>query len=442
MCPLCTGSARIRPRPSVARLKKRELKSVLKSERRLAYRFFRALIFLPSKNRGGEEMPIIREYQSSSDRSARDRAAHNKKHRDLIKKNLPDLIAEESIITKKGDEKIKVPIKGIKEYRYVYSPGGPGVGQADKGKVKKGDVLKKGKGKAAGPGKKGKAGSEPGEDIYELETTVEEIIEMLFEELELPDMEKKKFRFIESEKRKKIKGRRKVGIKARLDKKRSAQERIKRKKAAERAKEEQEEEEEFPYHKEDLRYRHMVKTIKKESNAVVICIMDTSGSMDTMKKFLARSFYFLLYNFVRIKYKFVDLVFIAHHTEAKEVTEDEFFHKGESGGTRISFGYAKALEIIKKRYHPSLWNIYAFHCSDGENWDDDNRQALKLANQLCAVSNLFGYGEIKPGGQNWGSMIEILDKIEANNFAIVQIRNKEEVYPMFKKLLNKERVKE
>lgn len=406
----------------------------------------RALIFVApqycgDKNRGGKEMSIIiREYKSSSDRSARDRAAHRKKHRELIRKNLPDLVADESIITKRGNEKIKVRIRGIKEYRYIYGQEGPGVGQAKKGKVKKGDILKRGAGQ--GQGKGGKAGSEPGEDIYELETTVEEIRDMLFEELELPDMEKKKFRFIESEKRKKIKGRRKVGIKARLDKKKTAEERIKRKKAAERVKqEEQKEEEEFPFHKDDLRFRHMIKTRKRESNAVVVCIMDTSGSMDTMKKFLARSFYFLLYNFIKIKYQFVDLVFIAHHAEAKEVTEDEFFYKAESGGTLISSGYAKALEVIEKRYNPSLWNIYAFHCSDGENWVEDNPQALKLAKKLCDVSNLFGYGEIKPGGQRWGSMIEILDKIEADNFAIVQIRNKEEVWPMFKKLLKKERVK-
>ena len=90
----------------------------------------------------------------------------------------------------------------------------------------------------------------------------------------------------------------------------------------------------------------MVTDARKESNAVVLCIMDTSGSMDTMKKYLARSFFFLLYQFICTKYRNVEIVFIAHHTEAKEVTEEEFFHKGESGGTFISSGYQKALEII------------------------------------------------------------------------------------------------
>ena len=86
---------------------------------------------------------------------------------------------------------------------------------------------------------------------------------------------------------------------------------------------------------------------REESNAVVICIMDTSGSMDRLKKYLARSFFFLLYQFLCTKYKAVEIVFIAHHTQAKEVTEEEFFHKGESGGTLISSGYEKALDVIQ-----------------------------------------------------------------------------------------------
>ena len=127
--------------------------------------------------------------------------------------------------------------------------------------------------------------------------------------------------------------------------------------------------------------------------------MDTSGSMGTVKKYLARSFYFLLYQFIRQKYQNTEVVFIAHHTEAKEVTEQEFFHKVESGGTYISSGYRKALDLIEDRYHPSLWNIYAFHCSDGDNFYSDNERALQSAEELCQKCNLFGYGEIKPSGK-------------------------------------------
>ena len=125
---------------------------------------------------------------------------------------------------------------------------------------------------------------------------------------------------------------------------------------------------------------------REESNAVVVCIMDTSGSMDRLKKYLARSFFFLLYQFLCTKYKAVEIVFIAHHTQAKEVTEEEFFHKGESGGTLISSGYKKALDVIQQRYHPDHWNIYAFHCSDGDNFESDNEEAMKAAQASSARS--------------------------------------------------------
>ena len=103
----------------------------------------------------------------------------------------------------------------------------------------------------------------------------------------------------------------------------------------------------------DLTYRRLRQDTREESNAVVLCVMDTSGSMDRLKKYLARSFFFLLYQFVCTKYQNVQLVFIGHHTKAKEVSEDEFFHKGESGGTMISSGYKKALEIIHDRFPSS-----------------------------------------------------------------------------------------
>lgn len=384
-------------------------------------------------------MAIIREYESVSDRSAKDRRRHRQKVRQAIRDNITDIIADESIIGKSGDKIIKIPIRGLKEYRFVYGTNRPGAGQGQ-GESKPGDIIQRGK-EGQGPGDK--AGDQPGEDIYETEITLEELIDILFEDLMLPDMERKKLRYLITERKQKVKGRRKKGIRPRLDKKKSAETRIKRKKAAEKV-DKIKDDEDFPFHENDLRYRYVTTTKKKESSAVVICIMDTSGSMDTMKKYLARSFYFLLYQFVKTKYQNIDLVFIAHHTEAKEVTEEEFFHRGESGGTYISSGYKKALEVIEERYHSSLWNIYAFHCSDGENFSNDNDRAVKLAKQLCWTCNLFGYGEIKPNEKyDWGSMIKLFDKeIDADNFAIVKIRDKEDVYPMFKNLLNKERIKE
>src|SRR4029078_11823227 len=165
------------------------------------------------------------------------------------------------------------------------------------------------------------------------------------------------------------KGFRRKGIRVRLDKKRTARSRVKRKKASIKHHVGAAPPTRFPFLIDDLRYHHTVTDTRNESNAVVLCIMDTSGSMDTMKKYLARSFFFLLCQCLCTRYQNVEIVFIAHHTEAREVTEEEFFHKGESRGTFISSGYNKALEIINERYHPALWNVYVFRCPDSDHFE-------------------------------------------------------------------------
>jgi uncharacterized protein len=263
----------------------------------------------------------------------------------------------------------------------------------------------------------------------------------MFEDLELPDLERKRLREIPSDRSAKRKGYRQVGIRQRLDKRRTVRARVKRMLAT-RERDPAADERRFPFHDDDLMYKHLVTDVREESNAVVICIMDTSGSMDTMKKYLARCFFFLLYQFIRSKYRNVEIVFVAHHTEAKEVTEEEFFHKGESGGTIISSGYVKTLEIIAERYHPSLWNVYAFHCSDGDNFDTDNATALRSAKDLTDACNLFGYGEIKPMGSRAyeSSMLNVFRRLDADNFQTVLIERKEDVWTSFKALLAKERV--
>jgi len=387
---------------------------------------------------------IFRPYSSSdslrSDRSAGDRQRHRQKVRESIRDNISDLVAEESIIGKNKDKIIKVPIRGVKEYRFIYGDNTPGVGQGD-GNSEPGQVL----GRQQGEQGQDKAGDQPGVDYYETDVTLEELIEIMFEDLELPDMERKILREVMSERISKRKGYRKAGIRIRLDKKRTAISRIRRKLAVQRREgDEWDEDQRFPFHQDDMIYRHLETDTRPESNAVVFCIMDTSGSMDTMKKYLARSFFFLLYQFVCTKYRNVEIVFIAHHTEGKEVTEEEFFHRGESGGTFISSGYNKVLEIIQERYHPSLWNVYAFHCSDGDNFESDNPATLKAAKELCEVCNLFGYGEIKPLGSRYyeSSMLNIFRRLEMDNFQTVLIERKEDIWPSFKAFLAKERTRE
>ncbi len=387
---------------------------------------------------------VFRPYSESdalrSDRSAGDRVRHRQKVRDAIRENISDIVAEESIIGQSRDKIVKVPIRGIREYRFVYGEDEPGVGAGD-GETKPGQVIST---SDEGEGQAGTAGDRPGIDYYETEITLEELVDIMFEDLALPDMERKKLREIPEESARKRKGFRKVGIRVHLDKKRTAISRIRRKVATQKAISDEDEAPRFPFHRDDLKYRRLVRDIRMQSNAVVLCIMDTSGSMDTMKKYLARSFFFLLYQFVRTRYNNVDVVFIAHHTEAREVSEEEFFTKGESGGTMISSGYHKALEIIEERYHPSLWNIYAFHCSDGDNWSHDNAATLKSARALCEISNLFGYGEIKPlnSGYYGESLLKFFEKIKATNFQALLIEGKNDIWPSFKTFLSHEQVAE
>ncbi|MFQ5739003.1 MAG: YeaH/YhbH family protein [Acidobacteriota bacterium] len=442
---------------------------------------------------------VFREWQPSdaqrSDRSAGDRARHRQKIREAIRENIADIVSEESIIGQSGERIVKVPIRGLKEYQFAFGDNVPRVGQGD-GDTRPGQVLgseSSGKGMA-------KAGDRPGVDYYETEITLEELIDILFEDLELPYQERKKLRQTEVESKRKYLGYRRKDIRARLSLRRSAIERIRRLQKtrqsahllqrdvleAERKAESEEQlgqareaekhrlqaaqiqvrlEEmkrlldgirdpsypksavdpsspaRFPFRKGDMRFHHRRERPRPQSNAVVICIMDTSGSMDMTKKYLARTFFFLLHRFVSVKYDSVETVFVSHHTEAREVTEEEFFHKGESGGTFISSGYNKALEIIQDRYHPSLWNLYAFHCSDGDNFDSDNAKTLAAARQLCQLCNLFGYGEIKPHTASGyeSSLLEFFSKrIEADNFQTILIEKKEDVWPAFKGFLQHE----
>jgi len=386
---------------------------------------------------------IFRSYvptSQRSDRSARDRARHRQKIKDSIRDNIGDILAEESIIGRDRDKIIKVPIRSVKEYRFIYGDNSPGAAQGD-GNQKPGDVVDQGGQDGQGQGQG--AGSQAGVDAFETDITLEELIAIMFDDLELPELERKALKKVMSDDARKRKGHRKAGIRPRLDKRATARNRVRRMLSVKGARGEaiKEGEQRFPFHEDDMSYFHIAPTTREASNAVVFCIMDTSGSMGTVKKYLARSFYFLLYQFVRQKYANVEVVFIAHHTEAKEVPEGDFFHKVESGGTYISSGYRKALDIINDRYHPSLWNIYAFHCSDGDNFYSDNERALQAAEELCKVCNLFGYGEIKPSGSAYysGSMLEVFGQIQAQNFHMITIEKKEDLWEGFRSFLMKDK---
>lgn len=384
-------------------------------------------------------MAIIREYSTSGrERSAEDRRRHKELIEESIRKNIGNIISEESIIGQSGNKKIKIPVRGIKEYSFIYGKNRRGAASGD-GDERRGDVVgEDAEGKDYGHGG---AGDQEGEEIYETEITIEELVTYLFDDLDLPDLDKRRLSETETVKSFRKLGYQRKGIPMRLAKRRTVIEKIKRKQSIQRnAQKKQEGDQRFPFTEDDLRFRRIREICRKDFNAVVICIMDVSGSMDQTKKYMARSFYFLLYQFLKHRYSHVEVVFIAHTTTAKEVGEVDFFHRGESGGTYISSGYEKALEIIEQRYNPKNWNVYAFHCSDGDNWTEDNNKAVKLASRLCEVCNLFGYGEIIPGYYFAGSTVksEFIRHIHAENFIIVTMTSKEDIVSGLKRLLEKD----
>ena len=382
-------------------------------------------------------MSIFKEHKTSADRSASDRRRHKEKIDRAIKEGIHDIVADESIIGQDGKKKIRIPVKGIKEYRFIYGDNGNRqVGSAPGKDIGRGQSIGS-NGKQKEKGKPDKASDEKGEEFYEVEITLEELSHYLFDSLELPELEKKSLKQVITEKPKRH-GYRSHGIRPRLDKKETVKRMIRRRNVAiSTGSHDPEEEDSFSFNEDDLRYKHIKQHSEPNSNAVIFFIMDVSGSMTNEKKYLARSFFFLLYHFVRSKYEHTEIVFIAHDTEASEVTEDQFFKRGSSGGTIVSSAIDLTSQIIQKRYHPSAWNIYTFQCSDGDNYSTDNPKLIEKLRVLKPLCQLYGYCEIEPESERakWqtGSMLSsLLQPLRDSNFKIAGITSPKEVWPAFK----------
>ena len=341
-------------------------------------------------------MSVFRKHKSIVDRAASDRMRHKKKIERAIKESIKDVIAEESIIGQNGKKKIRVPVRGLKEYRFIYgnNENNKNVGSGGQHSLKRGQKIGQKRTKQAQGQGSGKASDQKGEQYYDVEVSLEELAEYLFADMELPDLEKKQFRFI-TEKTIKRKGYRFQGIRPRLSKKETLKRKIRRQKMAEKAGTyDPEGGERFPFHKDDLKYHHIKPKDKENSAAVIFFLMDVSGSMSQDRKYLARSFFFLLYQFLNHRYERVEVVFISHSTVAERVNEDDFFKVGTYGGTIISSALNRQLEIIDKEFHPNTWNIYTFYCGDGENWSSDNEKCIDLFKDIKDLSQLTAYCEI------------------------------------------------
>jgi len=366
-----------------------------------------------------------------------DQERHKERVRESIKKNLGSIVSNESIILSDGKRVVKVPIRSLDEYKFRFDyRKKKQVGTGD-GNSKVGDVIAREGQTGQGPGRGPGAGDQPGQEYFEAEVDIDEIAKLIFEDLHLPYLEEKSKQAVQS-KTTKFTEIRRSGILANLDKRRSILENLKR------TARETGDARIGRFKKEDLRYKTWDEQIKYESNAVVLAMMDVSSSMGEFKKYIARSFYFWMVRFLKTKYDHVQIVFISHHTEAKEVTEEQFFTQGESGGTVVSSAYRLALDVIAERYPARDWNIYPFHFSDGDNYYSDNDEAVRLADDLISTCNLFGYGEIGEEGassyrRSSGALLSIFkDRLKnQERFVGVRIDDKEDVYPALKEFFGK-----
>jgi len=384
------------------------------------------------KDESKSNFVVSKEDWSLHRKGYQDQKRHMEKVKDAIRNNLPDLVSEENIIMSNGRDVVKIPIRSLDEYkiRYNYDKS-KHVGQGD-GDSEVGDVIARdGRPGQKGAGRGKKAGKDPGEDYYETEVSIAEVEEALFKDLELPNLQQKE----ESEvttKKIEFNDVRKKGLMGNVDKKRTILTAIKRN-AMEGRKASI-----TPIYNDDLRFKTWNEVVERESKAVILAMMDTSASMGNFEKYIARSFFFWMTRFLRTKYESVDIEFIAHHTEAKVVSEEDFFNKGESGGTICSSAYRKALELIEEKYNPSRYNIYPFHFSDGENLTSDNPKCLKLVDQLMEVSNMFGYGEVN-GYSRYSTLMNAYRTIENPKFRHYVLKENRDVYHAMKSFFRKEK---
>jgi uncharacterized sporulation protein YeaH/YhbH (DUF444 family) len=351
--------------------------------------------------------------------------------RGRIKENFKKYVTHGEMIGKREKDYVKIPIPSIDVPRFKYGPkqsGGVGQGQGQAGDAVDGDEQ---------PGH-GHAGDSPGEHLLEADVSLEELAEILGEELELPRIQPKGHKAVES-KMTKYTGRSTVGPDSLRHFKASYKEALKRSIAS------------GTYDpadpmvvpiRRDMRFRSYRTSVRPQANAVVIYMMDVSGSMGDEQKEIVRLESFWINAWLRRNYKGLETRFIIHDAAAKEVDEKTFFSTSESGGTLISSAYKLCKKIIDEEYPLNEWNIYPFHFSDGDNWSgEDTRLCVKLLKEYFLPHvNMFGYGQVE-SKYGSGQFLKDLEKSfpEDERLIISRIENRDKIIQSIKDFLGKGR---
>jgi uncharacterized sporulation protein YeaH/YhbH (DUF444 family) len=351
--------------------------------------------------------------------------------RGKIKDNLRRFIQKGEMIGKKGRDLVSIPVPtiDIPHFRYGSNQGGVGQGEGEVG-----DQLGQGQ-QQPGDGS-GQAGQGEGQHILEVDISYEELAEILGEELALPRIEPKGQERIVTEKVK-YTGVNTAGPESLRHFKRTYKRALQRQIAS--GTYDAKNPVIIPY-KEDRRYRTWKVQSQPESSAMIIYIMDVSGSMGDEQKEIVRIESFWIDTWLRHQYKGIGTRYVIHDAVAREVDRDTFFHTRESGGTMISSAYKLAAEMIERDHPVSSWNTYLFHFSDGDNWSaDDTRLCIELLEQKILPSvNLFAYGQVESPYGSGQFIKDLKERFEdAGNVALSEISDKEAIYASIKDFLGK-----
>ncbi|EGQ9392721.1 YeaH/YhbH family protein [Vibrio cholerae] len=398
-----------------------------------------------------------------------------RRYKEQIKESVADAVNRRSITNTESGEDVSIPTRDIKEPMFHQGKGGvrervhPGNDQFIRG-----DKIDRPKGgQGSGGSGDGEASADgEGSDDFVFQISKDEYLDILFEDLALPNLKKNQVNKITEWKTHRA-GFQTSGVPSNISVVRSLQQSLARRTAMTAGKRrlmsELEEEleriqrseppqimEEMRIKQEieelrnkidsvpfidtfDLRFKNYEKRPIPSSQAVMFCLMDVSGSMDQATKDIAKRFYVLLYLFLTRTYENVEVVFIRHHTQAKEVNEHDFFYSQETGGTIVSSALKLMHEIIEDRYPLGEWNIYGAQASDGDNWADDSPRCKELlSNKLLPYCQYYAYIEITRRSHQ--TLWHEYEKLQASfdNFAMKNIRSVEDIFPVFRELFQKE----
>ena len=316
--------------------------------------------------------------------------------RGTIRKDLRRFLSRGELIGREGKRSVSIPVHDIDTptFRYGDNSGGVGMGEGDEGQ-------------SVGQQGKGQGGEQEGRHILEVDVSLEELADILAEELSLPRIKPRGQHKITTI-RDKFTGIRPVGPASLRSFKRTYREALKRQLAV------------GTYDpknpviipiKNDLRFRTWNEVKKPQSNAVIVYMMDVSGSMGDEQKELVRLEAFWIDTWLRRNYEGIESRYIVHDVRAAEVDKKTFFSVKEDGGTRISSAFTCCEELLRQHYDPTDWNIYLFHFSDGDNSSDsDNKVCVKLIEEkLLPMSNMFGYCQVA-SAYGSGSFINVLNE--------------------------------